>query len=204
MLSRSSNTTTNDSNPEELRERAMKYLNRGIALTLMAGVLTTAASAGIKDHIEKRFKVADGNGDGVVTHEEMMAAVHKKFGKFDKNRDGYLELVELPKEMPVPDGMEQRMKKRLKAMTKKHPELSAEMKEHIEERFKRKHRRLNFVAKLDYDGDERVSVGEFAKRQIKRFKKADQNGDGNVTLAEAKDVSKQMMRHMHRKMKQQR
>ncbi|MEX0300696.1 MAG: hypothetical protein AB3N28_16595, partial [Kordiimonas sp.] len=63
--------------------------------------------------------------------------------------------------------------------------------------------RLTYVARLDKDGDERVSVDEFAGRKIKRFKQADQNGDGSVTLQELEEASDKMRRH-HRKMKQKR
>lgn len=175
-------------------------LKKGIAITLAAGLLTTAASAGIRDQIKERFQSADTNGDGTVTHQEMMAKVTERFGDFDKNGDGFLELNELPKNMPMPEGLEQRVKKRMEKMAKRNPEMSNEMKELMKERFSHRSRRMNFVAKLDRDGDERVSVDEFASRKIRQFKRADQNGDGNVTMAEVKDTLKDRMRSMHRKM----
>lgn len=179
----------------------MRNLTKGIVLTMIAGALTTAASAGLKDHVAERFKALDGNRDGVVTHEEMMAEVHKKFGEFDKNRDGFLELSELPEQMPVPEKVAKRMEKRMEKMAKRHPEAAEEMKERMEDRFNRRRTRINFIAKLDRDGDEKVSVEEFVSRKIKRFKKVDGNGDGSVTLAEAEEAASKMAHRKHRKSK---
>ncbi len=181
----------------------MKYVLKGLAVSLLVGVASTASSASIKEGMIERFNKADSNKDGQVTHEEMMSTIHKKFGEFDKNNDGYLELTELPKEMPVPRMMKEPMQEHLKKMAKRSGKDEAEIQERIEARFKKKQSRLTYVARLDKDGDERVSVDEFAGRKIQRFKRADQDGDGSVTLEELEEASAKMRRH-HGKMKKKR
>tara|TARA_R110002096_G_scaffold295347_1_gene489821 strand:+ start:211 stop:756 length:546 start_codon:yes stop_codon:yes gene_type:complete len=181
----------------------MNYLPKALMASFLIGVASIGSFASIKGGMLEQFKLADGNRDGLVTHDEMMVMIQKKFNEFDKNGDGFLELNELPKEMPVSDMMQKRMGKRLKKMAKRHDGNEIQLRDHIEERFKVKHSRINYVARHDADGDERVSVEEFAGRKIKHFKRADQNGDGNVTLAELDETSKKMQHH-HRKMKNKR
>ena len=152
----------------------------------------------------ERFREADANKDGLLSHGEVMVRVKEKFDDLDTNGDGFLMLAELPKEMPVSEHVQRRMERH-----------KAKMKGRIDERepedsrmSKKMHRgmngqdkahgkltRLKFVAKLDRDGDEKVSLEEFSVRAIKRFKRHDLNGDGNISLAEIENAPK------HRKMK---
>lgn len=202
-LLRNRTIRTHDRKTEEKRELAMNYLPKALMVSLLVGFVSSGSSASIKDGMLERFNLADSNQDGLVTHDEMMVTIQKKFSEFDANGDGFLELKELPKEMPVSNMMQKRMKKRLNKMGKKHDADETQMREHMEKRFKKKHSRINYVARHDMDGDERVSVEEFAGRKIKHFKRMDRNGDGNVTLAEVEKSSHKKQRHL-RKMKNKR
>ncbi|NVJ98462.1 MAG: EF-hand domain-containing protein [Alphaproteobacteria bacterium] len=177
----------------------MKTWKKAIAISTLAIVAipaTHAASDKKDEFLEKRFKEADLNGNGVITHEEMMQGVQKKFAKFDKNGDGYLTLAELPKEMPVPDHVQERMKKRMERMKERAEEAERDFdpEDMPPMGHKGKPSRLHFVAKHDKDGDERVSLEEFARKAVKHFKRGDINGDGEVTLDEAKEA----MEHRHK------
>lgn len=171
----------------------MKMWKKAIAITTLAALavpVVAAAPVKGKEMMEKRFKEADLNGNGVITHEEMMAGVQKKFSEFDKNRDGYLTLTELPQEMPVPEHVEKRMEKRMERMRERAAEQGHELdpEDMPGQGMRGKPTRLKFMAKHDKDGDERVSLEEFARRAVHHFKRGDVNGDGEVTLAEAEQA----------------
>jgi|GEM_PF-1368776 len=152
----------------------------------------------MKAHIEKRFNDLDKNGNGTITHAEMMAKVQEKFAAFDKNRDGFLTLAELPKEMPVPEHIKERMEKRAERMQERMAERGEEFDPEDMppppgprgERSGGKPTRLDFMARHDRDGDERVSLDEFAVKAQHHFKKMDLNGNGNVTKDEAFEAAK--------------
>ena len=150
-----------------------------VSFALSSGVLA-GAHGGMK-----RFEEADKDKNGTVTHEEMMAKVQEKFGEFDKNGDGFIELTELPKEMPIPERMQKRIEEHKKRLAKEGKELSDAKKKKWE---KRKPTRIKFIAKMDKNGDEKVSVEEFGKKMVKHFKRADANGDGSVTREEAENA----------------
>lgn len=166
------------------------------AVSLLAVQSAQAAAPGkaaLKERMEKRFEEVDTNRNGIITHEEMMANVREKFAELDTNRDGFLTLQELPKEMPIPDHMKERMEKRVERMAEKARENGVEFDEDdMPDHFGKhgKPTRLNFMAKHDKDGDERVSVDEFARKAVRMFKHADLNGDGSVTKAEAGEAMK--------------
>lgn len=173
----------------------MKELKKAIAITALTLVALPAAGAdGGKrsEHFEKRFQEADTNDNGIITHDEMMAGVKRKFGEFDKNSDGFLALAELPKEMPVPERAQKRMEKRMERMKER---AEANGHEFDPDGVPGKGRygkptRIKFIAKHDKDGDELVSLEEFSRKAVRHFKHADLNGDGEVTKSEAKKAMK--------------
>ncbi len=161
-----------------------KMMSAALLGSLIAGAAFAAGGKG------ERFKEADRDGNGVITHEEMMAAVKVKFDAFDKNGDGFLTLSELPKEMPMPEHMEKRLEKRMEKMAERAEKAGRDFDEdEFEGKFKPT--RLRFVAKHDRDGDEQVSLEEFSSRAVHMFKRADANGDGEVTKTEMEDAAKQ-------------
>ncbi|TNE65226.1 MAG: hypothetical protein EP335_05920 [Alphaproteobacteria bacterium] len=156
-------------------------------LVVISGLLLVAGAAAADDKPRDMFADLDTNKDGVITHEEAMAKVRAKFAEFDKNKDGYLELAELPKEMPVPERMEKRMEKMKERMEERAERRGEEFDPEDLER-RGKPTRIQFIARHDRDGDERVSLEEFADRAIGHFKRADINGDGKVTKEEANEA----------------
>ncbi len=154
-------------------------------LSILAAFGAGIANAGTGGDKMKRFEEADTNKDGVVSHDEMMAGVKVRFAEFDKNGDGFIELSELPKEMPVPEHMQERMDKHLERMKEKGKEISPEKLERMQNH---KPSRIKFLSRHDKDGDEKISVEEFSSRMVKHFKHADANGDGNVTKEEIESM----------------
>ncbi|MFC4349857.1 EF-hand domain-containing protein [Kordiimonas lipolytica] len=152
----------------------------------------------MKAHLEERFNDLDSNKNGVVSHAEMMAKAQEKFAEFDKNSDGYLTLEELPKEMPIPEHARERMKKRAERMKERMDERGEDFEPDDmpdpsgprHGRFEGKPTRLHFIAKHDRDGDERISLEEFAAKPVGHFKRMDVNGDGEVTKAELLEAAK--------------
>lgn len=186
----------------------MKVWKKTIAISASALVATGVLAAdhmdgrkaehiaAMKAQLEERFKDLDKNGNDVVTHQEMMAKAQEKFAEFDKNRDGYLTLDELPKEMPVPEHIKERMEKRAERVKAGRAERTDErgaddMPPPPQGHFDGKPTRLKFLAKHDKDGDERVSLDEFARKPIHHFKRMDVDGNGEVTKAEAFEAAKE-------------
>jgi len=169
----------------------MKTVTKISTALMLGSMVSLAASANGGDRAKERFDALDTNGDGVITHSEMMAHSKSKFDEFDKNRDGFLELAELPKEMPVPERAGKRQEKRMEKMKARAERRGGEFNPEDIEELKVAPTRMRFIAKLDRDGDEKVSLDEFSVRAVKRFKQGDVNGDGTVSFTEAKDAMKQ-------------
>ncbi len=173
-----------------------------LKMSLMAAAFGFAGTAATAEGYGERFKKADTNGDGAVSHTEMMAQVQRKFAEFDKNGDGFIVLDELPKEMPMG---EKRSKKLEKKKAKMEMRLKEKGVEDTDAFMKKMHdwkpTRMKFMARHDHDGDERLSVEEFGSRMIHMFKRMDGNGDGSVTMAEAKEAKAKFAKKRHRKHK---
>ncbi|MFC3050753.1 EF-hand domain-containing protein [Kordiimonas pumila] len=165
-------------------------------VSVLAVLATGAASAdGGGDKMEM-FTKADKNADGVVTHAEMMASVQMKFAEFDKNKDGSIVLSELPEKMPVPEGMEKRLAEKKAKLEKEGKEISEEKLKKWEER---RPTRVQFLARMDDNKDEKISLTEFAEPLVRHFKRADINGDGSITKAEAEEAGKHRGKDHHGK-----
>lgn len=160
-----------------------KIVSAALLGTIIAGASFAAGGRG------ERFEELDSNGNGVVTHEELMAAVKARFDMFDKNDDGVLTLEELPKDMPVPEHAGKRFEKRMERMAERAEKEGRDMDEgELQSRFKPS--RMQFIAKHDHDGDEQVSFEEFSSRAVAMFKRADGNGDGEITKTEMEEAAK--------------
>jgi len=184
-----------------MKKMAVLLVTAGLVL---AGSL--GASVMAEDKIKDRFKKHDSNGDGIVSHQEMKAQVQAKFDEYDQNRDGFVELNELPVTMPVPSHKSERRERRRSKMQEKMAERGHEMPEKFAEHMEQhgKPTRIKFIAKLDRDGDERVSVEEYMRKAIKHFKHRDVNGDGNVTLEEIETArSHRMAKRLKNKQRHQ-
>lgn len=170
----------------------MKKTTRVSVASILIAAATIAGHAETGDQIKERFAKADADGNGVVTHAEMMEQVRARFSEFDKNSDGFLELGELPKLMPIPEHRKERMEKRIAKMKEKMAKRGKDIPEELETM--PQPTRIRFVAKFDKDGDERVSLNEFARKATRHFKRGDLNGDGSVTMAEIEEAMKKQMK----------
>lgn len=173
-----------------------------LKLSIMAAAFGLGATAVVADGHKERFKEADTNGDGAVSHAEMMARVQAKFAEFDKNADGFIVLDELPKEMPMNEKRAKKLEKKKEKMEKRLKEKGVEDTDaFMKKMHERKPTRMKFMARHDHDGDERLSVEEFGSKMIHMFKRMDLNGDGTVTMEEAKEAKGKFMKRRHKKHK---
>jgi Ca2+-binding EF-hand superfamily protein len=180
----------------------MKKYTYGIILSSLIAIPVFAQGG-----TSKMFENLDTNKDGAVSHAEMMAKTKSDFAEFDKNNDGVILFDELPKEMPLREGQERFMKKikerhEKKAENGKRRGMGRMSPEEMEN--KMRPTRIKFMARLDTNGDERLDVDEFSKRSIRRFKKADANGDGTVTREEMEKVFQKKGRGKFRKRSEKR
>lgn len=137
---------------------------------------------------KQMFETLDVNNNGVVTHAEFMSHNNKRFSEFDKDGDGYLTLAELPERMPLPARAQRRLELKQERMKNRMERRGLSPDDDIKEIEPVKARRMNFMARLDKDGDERLTAEEFAAPPLKRFKRVDGNGDGAVTEAEVEQA----------------
>ena len=159
---------------------------------------------GPREGAKDAFQQLDLNANGVVTHNELMQEARKHFAEFDLDGNGTILLSELPDKMPLPPRAERRLAKMQdkaqsrdqsgqRSETRRGPRMSPEDRAE-----KMRPTRLKFMAKMDKNGDEQLNLEEFSAPIIKRFKRADVNGDGDVTTAEL-EQSMEQRRHKHRR-----
>ena len=163
-----------------------------VALSLIGLVAVSAEAQPMKHEMRKaeakeRFLALDVNNNGEVSHDELMQQAASRFAEFDQDGNGILLLEELPLKMPVPPHAEQRMERMKARMGANNiPDAGGRS---LEERFHdRQPTRMKFMARMDRDGNEQLTVEEFAAPMIKRYKRADINGDGTVTQAELEEM----------------
>lgn len=183
---------------------------------VIAATVTCAVSASLlaQDNTPRGphevFRQLDLNANGIVTHNELMQEAQKKFAEFDQNQNGNVGLDELPDKMPLSRRAERRFahmqekaEVHLNAGTDrgKRRGLRLSPEEWVE---KMRPSRIKFMARMDKDGNEQLTVEEMAAPLIKRFKRADINGDGEVTSAEFEQSLEQRRHKRDRKMKQDR
>lgn len=163
---------------------------RKIVVTSVFALMASMAAQS-QDNPEGMFEKLDRDGNNIVTHQELMAEAKVHFSEYDTNADGLISLNELPELMPIRGPRKHRfekIKERMEERQEVHgddapPRMSIEG---VEKRMQPT--RLKFVARMDKDHDEHLSLEEFAAPFIHRFKKADADGDGNVTLAEHEEA----------------
>ena len=160
-----------------------------IAVSTLALVATAAEAAPgdrkaeFKARAQERFQSLDQNKDGTLSHDELMAQAQSKFAEFDQDGNGVILLEELPVVMPLPERAERRLERMRENLDLRGA--SDAKRQRLEERAeKRRPSRIKFMARLDQDANEQLDVEEFAAPMIKRYKRADINGDGSVTQSE--------------------
>lgn len=170
--------------------------------------------------MENIFKKQDLNRDGVVSHAEMTKKVEEAFLALDKNKDKMVDYNELPEKMEelaallhgkeeakLRAEMRQKMKDMHSQKVKKHQDMKKPddkngegMKRHKvmkHREMKMPENRIDFIKFLDRNKDEKISMDEFMQPAIRRFKRADINGDGGITFDEMKQgMDNHMKRHM--------
>lgn len=139
-------------------------LSAAAVLLMGTGVAFAAGPGDDKPAYEKPMADIDTDKDGSVSTAESEAHAAKKFEEFDADKDGSVSLDEMEKFHAT----EKAKREAARA------EREAEMKK-------------KYQAKVDPDGDGKISKDEFLKNAKERHAKMDANGDGTVTKEEAKE-----------------
>jgi hypothetical protein len=142
----------------------------GSAALVVAVPLAAQAERGGDRHGGMRgehMKAVDANGDGDISKAEVEAFQAKIFAEADTNKDGSLTLAE---------------------MNAHHEAMEAKRKAE---------RQQAMFAKLDADGNGKVSQAEFASqsRAMRGMERMDTDGDGTVTEEEREAARAKMKEH---------
>ena len=142
--------------------RPFLYAAAAVAISLSFSQPGAAA-----DRAAALFERLDTNHDGVVDRTEVQAFRNKIFDRIDANHDGYISSDEA-------EAARQRWRQRAEAAGRKLPESTGESTG-----------TGAWIAKLDKDGDQRVSRAEFAAAGGDRlFQRFDRNHDGVISRDE--------------------
>ena len=182
---------------DDSRDRQPKMIghNMKYILTITAATLIGSMAVSAQDKPRGMFDQLDQDKNGIVSHAELMNEVRKNFAEFDRNGNGVIVLDELPEQMPL-RGRGQHTLEKMKERFEKHAEKRGDKRgprvspEEIEDRMRQS--RIQFMAHLDRDENEQLDMTEFAAPMIKRFKRADINGDGSITADEFESAQKRM------------
>ncbi len=155
-----------------------------VALALLAA--TTAAAARAEDGQPGRraggspFERLDRNADGFVDRAEMAAASDRMFGRFDTDKDGSVSREEAIARMQA-----RARARAAEAAAAAAPAATPEGAEAREARERRRAERVGqWFARLDGDGDGRVTREEFKARREATFARFDKDGDGRLSRDE--------------------
>lgn len=175
----------------------MKTITIAVSTLALIGTAAEAAPgdrrAAFKERAQERFQTIDQNKDGTLSHDELMAQAQVRFDEFDQDGNGIILLEELPVKMPLPGRASRRLERMQENLDLKGA--SDEQRQRLEEKAeKRRPTRVKFMARLDRDENEQLDVEEFAAPMIKRYKRADINGDGSVTQSEFDEALERGMR----------
>lgn len=143
----------------------------GAAAIVIALPLAAQAEPGQGRHDASRgghMKAVDTNGDGDISRDEVEAFRAAMFNAADTNKDGSLSLAE---------------------MTAHHEAQQAQRKAE---------RQARQFARLDTDGDGKVTAAEFASRPMRGMERMDTDGDGVVT-EEERAAARAAMKERHAK-----
>ena len=133
-----------------------------LACLSMCGVAFAGAAFAKDDH----FKMMDANSDGKVSSAEHAAAVTKMFGEMDADKDGFVTTVEM-------DATHAKMWKDKEGKDMKAGEQGM-----------KKMSSADKIAKMDTDGDGKLSSAEHDAGAATMFTSMDKDGDGALTMGE--------------------
>jgi Ca2+-binding EF-hand superfamily protein len=131
-------------------------MTRKTLCTTIASMLATVAFAAAAHGPGKddKFKSMDANSDGQISSAEHSASVTKMFGEMDADKDGFVTTTELDARHAAKGDKAGKMKSSDK------------------------------IAKMDKDGDGKMSAAEYDAGASDMFKKADADNSGSLTQAE--------------------
>ena len=180
-------------------KKTIGWMSASLAAVILATPMALGAAPFGKGHGGMMFDALDADKDGVVTKAEATARAKERFASLDANSDGKIILSELPETLPVPEGRQERMEKMRDLMEERH---CGDLPKRLEKRMDNRMEpptRMKFMAKMDKNGDEVVTLEEFTSRPLKHFEHMDKDGDGKVTKAEAEKARAAMKDHYKKK-----
>jgi hypothetical protein len=149
------------------------------------------AGGGKEDHM----KNMDTNSDGKVTATEHADGAKKMFTKMDSNKDGSVTAAEMDAAHPMmkhhKDKQDATMSRNEDGLAKENAADKAYSKD--DKHGGKMMSSSQKIAKLDSNGDGKLSAEEHSMGAKKMFTKMDSDSDGTLTAQELKDGHREMM-----------
>lgn len=170
-----------------------KFASRLIPVAIASVLCGIAMAGGDKDD---HMKMMDANSDGKVSAIEHSNGAKKMFTKMDSNKDGSVTAAEMDAAHPTM----KHHKDKQDATTAQHQD--GQDKENAADKSYDKDAKMSGgkmmsssekIAKMDTNGDGRMSAEEHATGANKMFTKMDTDSDGNLTAQELREGHRTMM-----------
>jgi Ca2+-binding EF-hand superfamily protein len=146
------------------------------ALVLVAAVLAATGAAAQTGAAGGFLERLDTNGDGTVDAAELESARRDKFRRADEDGDGYLTAGEMDRLVDARGDLLRARRGGLAGGIARRRMPDAD----------------DALARLDADGDDRVSEGEFVAAENPLLERLDANGDGAISRDEAERAADRM------------
>ncbi|WP_239987351.1 ca2+ sensor protein [Sphingosinithalassobacter portus] len=171
-------------------------MSAALAATMLTGIgAAVAQDASQTPPRHGPGMMADANHDGIVTREEVIADAERRFARVDTNGDGVITAEE---RQAAREAMRERMRERRsqRAENGDAPDRRRAGRRGHGERRGAQHERM--MARVDANGDGQVTLAEARDAALARFAMVDTNQDGKIDQTERAAMRDRMMAMRHR------
>ena len=178
----------------------MKFKTSLMSAALAATMLTGIGAAVAQDASQTPSRhgpgmMADANHDGIITREEVISDAERRFAKGDTNGDGVITAEE---RQAAREAMRQRMRERRSQRAENGDAPDRRRDGRRGHGGRRGAPQERMMARVDANGDGQVTLAEARDAALAHFAMVDTNQDGKIDQAEREAMRDRMMAMRHR------